>query len=189
VEKPRQGMPVTPGDYLGVEEEYFPGYGAYIDDYGNIRSQLVGRVLIDIVKRTIEVRQVKGKPIIPKPGDIVLGVVETVSNDLAFIRIYNIENKPSRSTDFTGVLHISQVSNDYVETMYDVLRLGDVVRAKVLNSLQPFQLNTKHPSFGVVVAFCSKCGEILKLKDDKLVCPACGSVEKRKISTKYYFRW
>jgi exosome complex RNA-binding protein Csl4 len=33
----RMKKPVTPGDMIGVEEEYIPGEGAYIDENGIIR--------------------------------------------------------------------------------------------------------------------------------------------------------
>ena len=186
--QPRQGMPATPGDKLGVEEEFFTGPGTYIDPNGNIRSQLVGRVLIDIVKRSICVKHVKSKPYVPKPGNIVLGIVETVSNDLAFTNIYAIEDKTSRTTEFSGVLHISQVSTEYIETMYDALRVGDVIRARVLNNIHPYQLTIKDAGLGVIAAFCTKCGAILKRKNDRLYCPVCGNYEKRKISIMYLFR-
>ena len=182
------GKPVTPGDELGVMEEYFDGPGTYIDRNGYIRSQLVGRVHLDIVNRLVMVRHVKGKPRIPRQGDIVLGIVEAVSNDLAFIDIWSIENTKAKNTDFTGIIHISQVSREYTETMYDAMRIGDVVRARVLNNSNPYQLTTKEPTLGVVVAFCSKCGAILRKQDDRLVCPICGNVEKRKVSLTYLYR-
>ncbi len=187
-DKSRQGMPVTPGDEIGVEEEYFPGPGAYVDERGTIRSQLVGRVLIDIVKRSISVRHVKGKPYVPRVGDIVEGIISGISEDLAFVDIHVIEEKPSKSTDFTGIIHISQVSLEYIETMYDAFRLGDVIRARVITNYQPYQLTTKEPSLGVIAAFCNKCGAILRKRDDRLICPVCGNVENRKISVMYLFR-
>ncbi len=179
---------VSPGDELGVEEEYFTGPGTYIDRKGKIRSQLLGKVLIDIVNRRIIVKHIKGKPRIPRQGDIVIGIVESVSNDLAFIDITSIENTNIKSTDFTGIIHISQASKEYLETMYDALRVGDVIRAKVLNNSNPYQLTIKDPNLGVIAAFCTKCGSLLKKQDDRLICPVCGNIEKRKTSILYMFR-
>lgn len=188
MERIRQGILVLPGDVIGVEEEYFPGQGVYVNGKGYLRSQLIGRVLIDIVKRTINVRNIHGKPYVPKVGDIVKGIVSSVSEDLAFIDIYAIEEKPTRTTSFTGILHVSQASSEYIETMYDAMRIGDIVRARVINSNHPFQLTTKEPRLGVIAAFCTKCGSLLRKQDDKLVCPICGNVEKRKVSASYVFR-
>jgi exosome complex component CSL4 len=115
--------------------------------------------------------------------------VESVSNDLAFIDIISVEKSNGvQKTDFTGIIHISQTRREYLESMYDAFRIGDLIRARVLNNTNPFQLTTKEPSLGVVVAFCTRCGSILKKSDDRLVCPICGNVEKRKISIMYYFR-
>ncbi len=184
----RQGKLVFPGEVLGVIEEYFPGSGVYVDDNGYLRAGVVGRVVIDIVKRIINVKQLFDKPVIPRIGDIVEGIVSSVSDDLAFIDIYAIEDRSPRSIDFTGILHISQVSSEYISTMYDALRVGDIVRARVISNNQPYQLTTKEPSLGVIVAFCTRCGAILRKRDDRLVCPVCGSIEKRKVSTMYLFR-
>ncbi len=179
---------VTPGDILGVEEEFIPIHGAYVDHESFIRSQVVGLVFTDIIKKNIIVKHVKDKPLVPKQGDTVEGIVTGVSDDLAFINIYSINDKFARTINFTGVIHISQVSTEFLSSMYDALRLGEVVRAKVLNNNYPFQLTTKDPTLGVIVAYCSKCGETLRRRNDKLVCPRCGNVEKRKISSYYLFR-
>jgi len=181
------GKLVTPGDILGVEEEYIPVSGAYIDEQSYIRSQVVGVVYSDAVKKSIVVKPVKDKPLIPKPGDIVEGVVFSVSDDLVFISIYSVNNKYSRSLDLTGLIHISQASTEFVHSMYELFHLGEVVRAKVLNSTHPYQLTTKEPGLGVIVAFCSRCGSVLHYKNGNLVCPQCGSVEKRKVSAFYMY--
>ncbi|WFO75907.1 exosome complex RNA-binding protein Csl4 [Desulfurococcaceae archaeon MEX13E-LK6-19] len=185
-QKSRQGNLVTPGDKICVIEEYLPGSGTYDYIDGWVRSALVGRIVIDRNQRMIVVRQVKNRPYTPKPGDIVIGVIASMSDDLAFINIIQIEGKTSPSTSFTGVLHISQASDKYVETMYDVIRLGDIIRAKVLNDRIPYQLSLKGPQFGVIAAMCSKCGGMLKKKSEEILyCPRCGNVEKRKVSIKY----
>jgi len=178
---------VTPGDVIGVEEEFTPITGAYIDERGFIRSQLVGIVFSDIIKKSVLVKHVRDKPLIPKPGDIVEGVVTGVSDDLVFISIYSINNRYARSLDLTGLLHISQASSEFAPSMYELFRLGEVVRAKVLNSYHPYQLTTKDPSLGVIVAFCTRCGSVLHRKDSNLVCTRCGNVEKRKISVFYMY--
>jgi len=182
----RQEALITPGDKLYVIEEYIPGPGTYSDQDGWIRSAIVGRVVIDKVQKLVCVKHVRNKPFIPKPGDIVLGVVSSISEDLAFIDIFQIEGKNSRSIDFTGVIHVSQASDKFIETLYDAMRLGDVVRAKVLNDRIPYQLTTKGPQFGVIAALCSRCGALMKKhSDETLICPRCGNIEKRKISIKY----
>lgn len=189
VQKSRQGDIVMPGDKICVIEEYLPGPGAYSDHDGWVRSSIIGRIVIDRNQRTVTVRQIRNRPFVPKPGDIVIGVVASMSDDLAFVNIIRIEGKQSSSTSFTGVIHISQANDKYIETLYDAIRVGDIVRAKVLNDKTPYQLSLKGPQFGVIAAMCSKCGGMLKKKSEELmVCPRCGNVEKRKVSIKYMIK-
>ncbi len=177
------------GDKLFTIEEFMPGSGTYAYEDGVIRASQVGFLKIDFTQRIVSIKQVKGKPVYPRPGDIVIGVVTSVSDDIAFIDIFQVEGRSSRSVDFTGVVHVSQVSEKYVKSMYDALRPGDIVRARVLNDRIPFQLTTKGPQFGAILAYCSKCGGVLKRQsEDSVVCSRCGSIEKRKVSIKYMYR-
>lgn len=180
---------VLPGDRICVVEEYLSGAGTYSGYDGWVRASVIGSLVIDRGQRVVVVKQARGRPFVPQPGDIVIGIVASMSEDLAFIDIIQIEGKVSQSTSFTGVIHISQASEKYVESLYEVVRLGDVVRAKVLNDKAPFQLTMKSPQLGVIAAMCSRCGEMLRRKeDDILLCPRCGNVEKRKTSIKYLVR-
>ncbi len=179
---------VLPGEVIGVEEEFLPSHGTYIDEMGYIRSQLIGRTLYDIVKKTISVKHVKGKPVIPRQGDIVEGTVSSVSEDLAFIDIYAVNDKYFRTYSYIGIIHVSQASQQYIASLYDAFRPGEVVKARVLNNSHPYQLTTRDPGLGVIIAYCSKCGSPLYKKNDRLICPRCGSIEKRKISSLYILR-
>lgn len=180
---------VTPGDKICVIEEFLSGQGTYSYDDGWVRANVVGKVVVDKSRRMVVVENARNKPYLPKPGDAIIGIVANMSDDLAFINIIQIEGKNSNSTSFSGVLHISQASDKYIETLYDVLKLGDVVRAKVLNDRTPYQLSLKTPQYGVIAALCSRCGGLLKKKSGELLyCPRCGNTEKRKISTKYLIK-
>lgn len=58
-------------------------------------------------------------------GDIVSGKVVNITNFGAFIEIEGGQN---------GLVHISEISNDYVENVSDVLEKGQEVKAKVLSN-------------------------------------------------------
>lgn len=58
-------------------------------------------------------------------GDIVSGKVVNITNFGAFIEIEGGQN---------GLVHISEISNDYVENVSDVLKKGQEVKAKVLSN-------------------------------------------------------
>ncbi len=58
-----------------------------------------------------------------KPGEVYDGVVEEVVDFGAFVEIL-----PGK----VGLLHISEISNEYVTDIYDVIKAGDHVKVKVL---------------------------------------------------------
>lgn len=58
-----------------------------------------------------------------KPGEVYDGVVEEVVDFGAFVEIL-----PGK----VGLLHISEISNEYVKDIYDVLKAGDEIKVKVL---------------------------------------------------------
>jgi len=179
---------VTPGDIIGVEEEFMPIDGIYIDENSYLRSQYVGVLQIDVYKKYASVKKINVKGVMPKQGDIVEGVVTSMSDDLAFIGIYMVNEQYFKIPVYTGILHISQVSVEFINSLYDAVRLGEVIRAKIINNYYPFQLSIKDPKLGVIASYCSVCGSILYKKNDKLICYRCGNVEKRKISSFYIYR-
>ncbi|ADV64358.1 exosome complex RNA-binding protein Csl4 [Desulfurococcus mucosus] len=172
---------VVPGEPLAVEEEAIPVQGAYLDSRGFIRSLVFGLKVFDKYRKQVYVKQVKTTGFV-KPGSVVEAYVEAVSDDIAFLRIYSVEGQGMSAS---GVLHVSQASNGFVQSLLDVVRPGDYVKAKVLNNSIPYQLTLKEPDLGVVEAYCSVCGGLLYRSGDVLVCSLCGNREKRKTSLSY----
>lgn len=176
---------VIPGEPLAVEEEVLPINGAYINRDGYIRSMFIGKVILDRYKKTLHVKPLVKRDLTLKQGSIVEGLVTNLSEEVAFIKIYNADNN---KVSAIGLLHISQVSSDYVREIYDYIRIGDIVRAKILNSSAPYLLTTKEPSTGVILAQCSSCGGALYLHSaGHLVCRNCGKQERRKVAVGYLY--
>jgi len=185
IDEYRSGRIVLPGEKLCISEEFMPGPGAY-ERNGTVYSKYVGTVLYDYCSRRVSVVPSPYKmSLIPRPGKIVWGQVYSVSDEIAIIRIFKIEGTRPLSGTFTGLVHVSQISENYVKVVEDALKLGDYIRAKVLTSWSPYQLTTKNATLGVILAYCSKCGKPLWRKNMTLYCKACGNTEKRKISVKY----
>lgn len=178
------GKIVFPGEKLCVLEEFMPGDGTF-EINGNVYSKFVGRVLYDFVSRKVAVVPLKKVVNIPKQGMVVYAVVSTTKDDVAFTKIFGAEKEISFSGTFTGILHVSQISNNYIKVVTDAVKVGDVVKAKVLTPWNPFQLTTKDGKLGVIYALCSQCGTPLIKKRTKLHCPKCRNVESRKISSDY----
>ncbi|MEM0001412.1 MAG: exosome complex RNA-binding protein Csl4 [Desulfurococcaceae archaeon] len=176
---------VIPGESLAVEEEVLPVNGAYADQYGYVRSMLVGKAILDRYKKTLHVKPLVRRDLTLKQGSIVEGLITGLSEEVAFVKIYSAENN---KVNAVGLLHVSQVSSDYVHDIYDYVRIGDIVKAKTLNSSAPYLLTIREPSTGVILAHCSSCGSVLYLHSaGYLVCRNCGRQEKRKVAVGYLY--
>ncbi len=179
------GKYVMPGDDVCVIEEFMPGVGTY-EDRGTVRAALVGVVQVNMNSRVVAIKPLTKELKLPSRNDIIIGVVVLVKDEYSLVKILTDSSGVKYQTPFTAILHISQVSNRFVKTLYDVVRVGDLVKAKVLNDFIPYNLTIKEPKLGVVLAFCGKCGHALKPKDNELlVCPICGNIERRKVSIDY----
>lgn len=183
--KRNSGQVVLPGEPLGVIEEFIPNSGTYVKD-GTIYSRVVGRALIDFLNKRVSVFPLIHGARFPKVGSIVVGQVSSVQSQMATVRVFKI-GKKLLSGFFTGVLHVSDVHLRFVESMFDVCKPGDVLRAKVISEKnRAYHLTTKDKSLGVVYAFCSHCGGMLEQRGcGGLQCPRCGKVEKRKAAIDY----
>ena len=181
----RSGKFVVPGNKLGVVEEVLPGQGTYVDN-GIIHSLTTGNVRLDLPNRRISVPPSVRQPLVPKVGNTVSGLINNVQEKSAEIRILNINGK-SVGGFFSGILHVSNVSERFVKTMFDAFRPGDVIRARVISAAnRVFHLTTEEPTLGVTYAFCSHCGRSLNYRDRTLRCATCGRIERRKTATDYW---
>ena len=180
----KSGLFVVPGDRLGVIEEFTPGSGTYVEE-GIIRSEVTGCTLLDVLNKQVSVYPLVQKAIVPQVGSIVTGLVLDVRNKQAVLRIFKIGEK-LLSGFFTGMLHISGVSQGYVDNMYNVCKSGDIMKAKVISTKnRTFFLSTAEKDLGVVYALCSRCGQVLRPENRGMKCSKCGNLERRKLSPDY----
>jgi exosome complex component CSL4 len=47
------------------------------------------------------------------------------------------------------------------------------------------QTSLEGSEYGVIYAYCSRCGGLLEQKQGKLICPDCGRIERRKTAKNY----
>lgn len=182
--KRKSGQFAAPGDRLGVIEEFMPGSGTYVEE-GTIHSKTVGYTLLDMENRKVSVYPLSQAVNVPKVGSTVIGQVSDTKSKTSIMRIFQI-GKKTLSGVFSGILYISDASASYVDSMFDVCKTGDIVKAKVVSKAnRTFHLSTAESDLGVIYAFCSQCGHMLSLKAQKMQCPRCGRIEKRKISSDY----
>jgi len=182
--KRKSGQIVVPGDRLGVIEEFTPGPGTY-ESEGTIYSAATGRALMDLLNKQVSVYPKARVTSVPHVGSVVLGQVSDVQSKQANLRIFQVGDRLLTGF-FSGPLHIGDVSQRYVESMYEVCRAGDIVRAKVISEKnRVFHLTTNERDLGVVYAFCSRCGHSLAQKRFIMRCPECGNSERRKTAADY----
>jgi len=180
----KSGQFVLPGERVGVIEEFTPDSGTYVKD-GVIYSRVIGRALLDFPNKRVSVYPLIHEARAPRVGSVVVGQVSSIQAQNANVRIFKI-GKKELSGVFTGILHISDVQLRYVESMFDICKPGDVLRAKVISEKnKTYHLSTKDKNLGVVYAFCSNCGYTLELKRNNMYCLRCGKTEKRKAALDY----
>ena len=180
----KSGHLVMPGERLGVIEEFIPDSGTYVKD-GVIYSKIIGRSLLDLQNRRVSVYPVTEGAVVPKVGTIVIGQIGNAQSDNVLVKIFRI-GKKKLTGNFGGILHVSDVSDRYVDSMSDVCKPGDIVRAKVISEKNKmFHLSTNDKNLGIVHAFCSRDGALLEQERYDLKCPKCGNVERRKIAPDY----
>lgn len=182
--KRKSGQMVVPGDRLGVIEEFTLGPGTY-EQNGTIYSQTTGRALMDLLNKQVSVFPKVHVSSVPHVGSTVIGQVSDVQSKQATLRIFQIGDR-LLSGFFSGLLHISDVSQRYVESMYEVCKAGDIVRARVISEKnRVFHLTTNDKDLGVIYGFCSRCGYSLVQKRFIMRCPECGNSERRKTAQDY----
>jgi exosome complex component CSL4 len=180
----KSGHLVMPGERLGVIEEFIPDSGTYVKD-GVIYSKIIGRSLLDLQNRRVSVYPVTEGAVVPKVGTIVIGQIGNAQSDNVLVKIFRI-GKKKLTGNFGGILHVSDVSDRYVDSMSDVCKPGDIVRAKVISEKNKmFHLSTNDKNLGIVHAFCSRDATLLEQERYDLKCPKCGNVERRKIAPDY----
>jgi exosome complex component CSL4 len=180
----KSGHLVMPGERLGVIEEFIPDAGTYVKD-GVIYSKIVGRSLVDLQNRRVSVYPVANTAAVPKLGTVIIGQIGNAQSDNVLVKIFRI-GKKTLTGNFGGILHVSDVSDRYVDLMSDVCKPGDIVRAKVISEKnQIFHLSTNDKNLGILYAFCSRDGTLLEQSRYDLKCPKCGNVERRKTSPDY----
>ena len=180
----RSGHLVVPGERLGVIEEFTPDAGTYSKD-GVIYSKIIGRALMDMMNRRVSVYPLVSEASVPKVGTKVLGQVGNAQSDNVLVRIFKVGPKRISGV-FTGILHISDVQDSYVDSMNDACRPGDIIRATVISEKnQIYHLSTVDKDLGVLYGFCSRCGGMLESKRYDMRCTKCGNLEKRKTAPDY----
>ena len=182
---PRSVRRVLPGDEVAQAEEYIAGEGTYEDKDGKVYASAVGDLQVDESEKTVRVVP-RNPPIVLIEGDTVIADVTDVKPAMAICMIVSQEGRRREvSSETLAAVHVSKIASSYVEDAGDLLRPGDLIRAKVIQALPSVQLTTSGPHLGVLRALCTSCRTPLEKKGDKLYCDRCERSEVRKMADDY----
>ncbi|MCW4051388.1 MAG: exosome complex RNA-binding protein Csl4 [Candidatus Bathyarchaeota archaeon] len=175
---------VFPGEKLAVIEEYNDGKGTYQLD-GDVRSSEIGATKHVEVSRSVLVRKKTPQILVPKEGMEVVAQVGSVVRRDARVNIFMLDGHHVHPA-YTGVVHISDISRDYVKNIDLALRNGDIIKGKIVNTRNRLnQMTLGGSEYGVIYAYCSRCGGVLEYQQGRLTCPDCGRIERRKTARSY----
>jgi len=184
----KDGDIVLTGEYLGVVEEFLPDKQSTFTNEGQIFASKTGMISINNKDRKIEIstQQEKDRKIV-KIGDIVIGVILFSRKYSVGINFYTINKKIHFNSSYFGNIHVSQISDKYVDKINDAFQITDIIRARVVEQdYNEYKLSTTGKNFGVIYADCVICGnQLTKIGYNKLKCERCGNIETRKLASDY----
>ncbi|MCR3884096.1 exosome complex RNA-binding protein Csl4 [Methanotrichaceae archaeon M04Ac] len=176
---------VIPGEVVGTAEEFLPGEGTYVRGE-HLRASTTGVIEVDAKNRSAKVLPRINAPVTLRNGDVVVGQITDLKESLAILRLAfkrGCEERPIHNSE--ALIHISRVKNSYVKDIRSVLGLRDIIKAKIIDDTPTIGLSIVDGDLGVVKAYCGRCATPLRIEGDRLVCPDCGQVESRKLSTDF----
>lgn len=175
---------VLPGEEIGTEEEYVAGPGTYVED-AHIRATIAGPLQSD--NRVLSVEPPHRLSALQK-GSVVLGQVANIVEPVALVVVEPEKTPDSRFSNSNAycILHVSYIKRGFVKNIRDELRIGDLIRARVVEfKNNEFHLSTDDDNCGVIKAYCSSCRHALEKKPTGLQCTECGRRENRKLAPDY----
>ncbi|MDG6220114.1 MAG: exosome complex RNA-binding protein Csl4 [Candidatus Thermoplasmatota archaeon] len=172
----------TPGDVLGTTEEYIPGEGTY-EEEGKIYASVPGQVFVDEKDLRIDVRT-KNPTIKLLKGDHVIARVIGLYESMVLVEIVMVDgiDRSIAGGDTTAVIHVSKIDRRYTEDVKNEYRIGDIIRAEVIQAEPSPKLVTNYPHLGVIRALCTKCRFPMEKGKGALVCTNCENRETRKLA-------
>jgi exosome complex RNA-binding protein Csl4 len=119
-------------------------------------------------------------------GDVVYGVVVSTTEKMAFIDVDCTDFNKVISPSSTGVLFVNQIVDGYLEKVSDLIRKGDLVKARVTEANKfGFRVTTGESNLGIIKGNCINCKHPLKLNlanNYTIKCENCQTQQTRKIA-------
>ena len=165
-----------PGQLIATSEEAQPARGT-VEENGNIYAALVGENKMHGGMASIANPRT---PRMLQRGDLIYASVADVFDQVALLEFKPAEKHVVSGEDraFLRIMEVQERSKGYVESFYDFIRIGDVLKAKIIE-VTPLGVyaTIAAPGLGVIRAYCGVCRKELS---EKLECAECGRRERRK---------
>lgn len=172
---------VVPGEKVGTAEEVIPGRGTF-EENGIVYSKGLGSYQFESDEMRASVHTLKSPAVIRK-RDLVIAVVTDIRNSMVVARVVHIVgNDRQIAGETSSSLHVSKVSREYVQDIRRMYRVGDYIRAKVIQVRPSLQITTAEGDLGVLRALCMKCRTSMERKGNSLKCKECERLETRKMA-------
>ncbi|MGQ0536098.1 MAG: exosome complex RNA-binding protein Csl4 [Methanobacteriota archaeon] len=177
---------VFPGDEIAIAEEFVPGPGAY-EENGKVYAAWLGRLHLDTRNFLARVEPATKVPIVLRPGDRVIALIDDLRSSMAIVEVRARIDNPARQVagERDGTLHISKMSDEYIDRIDNAYHLGDIIRAEVTGVDPSLQLTTVHPDLGILVSLCPRCRTTMQRRGRGLVCPECEWKDVGKLARDY----
>ncbi len=179
---------VTTGQFLGVVEEFLADKQSTFIKEGKIYATKTGIINFSFDKREIQIKshQEKDRKVV-SINDIVIGTILFLRRYSVGLNFYMINKKILFNSSCFGNIHVSQISDKYVEKIADAFQITDIIRARVIKQTNnEFGLTCIGKDLGVIHADCVICGTTLtKVGFNKLKCEFCGNIESRNLANDY----
>lgn len=166
-----------PGDKIATIEEFETGDNTF-DDGHTIRSVVIGTKEFDKTHRIAKINKFKS-PAVPQVGDLVIGNLAALMNNMFAVTILYINGKPTHS----GLECICQAKGAKKRI---IARVSDIVMVKVISHLNgAIHATISEPELGVLFTQCNKCAGKVVALGGNVKCVDCGYIEERKLSSKF----
>lgn len=181
----KPGEQVLPGDALAFAEEFLPGSGTF-DDGTYLRAARFGKFEVDSKDMRAAVVPATSIPSVVKVGDFIFGKITMLKPSMAGVEVLHVEGDTRGvAGDTNGTLHVSKISNRYVQDVSREYRLGDIIRAGVVETKPSIQLSTDHERCGAILCLCLRDRFPLKKVGKGLECPVCLKKDARNTAPDY----
>ncbi len=177
---------VIPGDELGSAKDLIAGENTFIDN-DIIYSSCTGEVEKARGKGKISVSREGRTPDNILTGDDLICQVEDAQGNIARCRILlGAGGDRGRQPYDLAYLHLSKISPSYVESMNDMVRVNDILRARVISAEPVIEIATLFEEYGVIYSTCPECRVGLRVSGPSILrCPECGEEVRKKAAIDY----